>query len=219
MLGVRRDDLHRNHIGSRHPLGFTLMVRGDGIEICPRNFHRLRCRNFVLRFRSEAFFQIAQYGETGLCVVEHVPGFAAPGFDGLHVVFDADDGIGQPIGFLLRQSGRAAAAQGQGNQVADAVHNIHSPRLVEHHQAGLDAAYQRRNAVESLRGAVGPEALTECLLDARKVDNAFPHYRLRDFLVVRIFEIWQRGFVAGHYRLRRYNQPNQLLIKTIFYTQ
>ena len=144
----------------------------------------LRCRE---RRLPQPLFDVSQHGQARFGIVEHVPGFAAPGLDRFHVVLNADNGIGEPVGFPLCQPERSAGAEHRRHQVADPVHHFHGPRLVEHEQAGLDAVDQRRNIIESGRRCLRRNTLTDRFLDTRKVDNALAHDRLRhlaEFLVV-----------------------------------
>ncbi len=194
VLGVCRDDRRFNR--QRRRLvdpglgGFSFMVGGNGVQVLPGNPDGLRYRNGLFGLAAQALLEIPQDGKTGLRIVEHVPGLAATGFHRLHVVLDADDGVCQPVGFFLRQPAGPAAAQCQRDQAADAIDDVHRPRLVEHHEAGLDAANQCGNAVEALCRAGRAETLAERLLDAREIDNAFPHHCFRDILVLGILVGW-----------------------------
>ena len=54
----------------------------------------------------QAMLDIAQYRQTGLGIIEHVPGLAATGLNRLHVVLNADNRVGQAIRFFLFSSCR-----------------------------------------------------------------------------------------------------------------
>ena len=85
-----------------------------------------------------------------LGVVEHVPGIGAAVLQGLHVVLDADDGIGHCAPGAARRAPAPRLDQ-LAHLRADRIHQLHRPALAEHQQAGGDAAQQLRHVVEPLR--------------------------------------------------------------------
>ena len=138
VLGIGRDDRQRHDLGRLRSARRYLLLR-MGFDVRDRQFLR-DFRRFSFLFEARA--NVAQHREACLCVVQHVPGIGTPGFHRLHVVLDADDGVGEAIGLLLREPRRAAALQGQDDQLADAVHDVHGPGLVQHQQPGPDAPHQ-----------------------------------------------------------------------------
>ena len=223
MLGFARDDREAHHRSRSQLLRVALRLCGrqrrrrlgldlfDGKLLCRRR----RRRGVARRRLFHALFDVAQHGETGFGVIEHVPGLAAAGLHRLHVVFDADDGVGQSVRLLLRQHGGTACVQHGGDQAADAIDDLHGPCLVQHQEARLDAADQRRHVVEPGRWRLRSDALADRFLDARQVDDAFAHDRFRDFaeLVVRV------GLLRRLVRFLHLRQAKQLLFESILDSQ
>ena len=171
-----------------------------------------------LRFKT--FFQVSQYGQASLCIVEHVPGLTATRLHRFHVVLDADYRVGNPVGFLLGQARWAAAGKRQHQQLANFLDHIHGPGLVEHQETRLDTANQTRNGVDALRVTLGGDALAVGLLDSREIDDALAHDGFSNLFVVRVFVRTKRRFRIGFLQgLRRHDQTNQLLIEPILYLQ
>ncbi len=216
VLRILRDNGQRHDFGRlRHCRRFLLdRVRLDlRLRQLLRGFGHLAGGNLF-----EPLADIAQNRQAGFGVVQHVPGIGPAGFHRFHVVLDADDGIREPIGFLLREPGRSAALQRQHDQFADALHDVHGARLVQHQQAGPDAPHQRRHAVEALRRYLRRDTLTDGLLDPREVDDALAHDRLGDLLVIR--RILRRHVgLGGCRRILRYRQPDELLVQPVLNTQ
>ena len=154
VLCIGRNDRQRHDIGRLHGLGIGRCLCGLGLrgDFLGRQTHRLAQRLALRSLLREPLLDISQHRKARLGVIEHVPGLAAAGLHRFHVVLDADDRVGQAISLFLRQLFRAAALQYGRDQIADALDNLHRTRLVEHQQAGLDAANQRWNAVQPLRG-------------------------------------------------------------------
>ena len=59
------------------------------LDLCLRDLQR-RGRRWGRSFLFEPHFDVPQHGQTRFCIVQHVPGLGTSGFDGLHVVFDAE---------------------------------------------------------------------------------------------------------------------------------
>ena len=214
MLRVLGNDRHWRY-GSRPRLFCGNLLGSDCIQFRLCHFHRLFDRYFPGLLGLQPRFEIAQHAQTGFGVVQHVPGLTPAGFDCLHVILDADDGIGHAIRFFLSKPAWAAALQCQINKAADAIHNVHRTSLVQHHQPSLDTAYQCRNTVEPLRVAARCQALTDRLLDSRKIDDALAHHSFGYESVVGVLLFRQllrlftmNGFFGD-------DQIDELLVKSI----
>ena len=122
-----------------------------------------------------------------LGVLEHPPGIAPTGLQHLHVVLERDDGVGEVI--ESRPGERTEVRQRHAREhAAEPLHDLDGARLLEHQQAGRDAAHQLRHLVESLRLGRRARRLRDRVLDARHVDDAFAQHRIADlpeFLVER----------------------------------
>ena len=181
---------------------------------------QLLCRHDrLIRFLEARFehalLDISQYGETSLGIVEHVPRFAAASLHRFHVVLDADNGIGKTIGFFLRQANRTACTQHRGDQASDAIDDLHGTCLVQHEQAGFDAVDQHRNAVEPGGRRFRRDALANGFLDARQVNNALAHHRLRNLaeILIVLRRILRRVSRGGQ------READQLLLQPVFDSQ
>ena len=223
MLRIRCYNRQRNNFRSSHALGFGCFRRLV-CEYLRLEFGHVRLPD-LLRHRNrlgfrlllQPIFNITQDGEAGFGIVEHVPGLAAAGLNRLHVVLDADDRVRKPVSLSLGQLGRTTALQRQRHDLPDSIHDFHGASLAEHQQACLDASYERRHAVETLRRRLRSQALADCLLDAREVDDALAHDGLGDLLVFGI--VRQPGCLLGFGRFRRYDEPFQLLVEPVFHAQ
>ncbi len=104
VLRIRRYDRQRHNLGSLHlrliGLGRLGRLRSDLARI---ELYRLRGPWLFPGCLRDAVFEIPQYSQAGFCVIQHVPGLAASGFHGLHVILDGNDCVCQSVGFLLRQ--------------------------------------------------------------------------------------------------------------------
>ena len=212
MLGVRCHDRQRHDLGCLwgNPCRLRLNLR-------LRNPH---CRGgrFGDLFLLESQPHVTQHGQARFRVIKHVPWFRAACLDGLHVVLDADDCIRQPVRFFLREPGRAAALQRKHNKLANTLHDFHGARLVQHHQAGFDAAHQRWHAVQSLGWRLRDETLSDRLLDTREVDDALAHDGFGDLLIVgRILRRHLRVNVGQ--RILRHGETNELLVEPVLDAQ
>ena len=156
--------------------------------------------------------------EAGFGVVQHVPRIGAPVLQRLHVVLDADDGIGHSLQ-ADRIRRRRARLDEHADLLADGVHQLHRPALAEHQQSGGYAAQQLRHIVESLRREFVGFLYRgrNRFLDARQVDDAFAQHRLADlpeFLV-----LIARNIRGGIGRLDGQDQPYQLIVKAVLHRQ
>jgi hypothetical protein len=113
--------------------------------------------------------------QRSLGVVEHVPGIGAPRLQRLHVVLDADDGIGQPVQGL-RCKTRAALLHHGPEMANDAPDTLHRSRLAQHHKARLDALHQVQPVVEPGGIKRAADVLRDVFLDAREIDHALAQY-------------------------------------------
>ena len=151
VFGPGRHDRQRHDFGGLRRLRRTLRHCRLARRFDFERLDFLRRRSFLRLFESDllqAILDIPQHSEAGLRIVKHVPGFAAACLHGLHVVLDTDDGVSQPIRFLLRENRRPTGIEHGRHEIANAIHDFLGSSLVEHEEAGLDSVDQRRDVVE-----------------------------------------------------------------------
>ena len=152
--------------------------------------------------------------DADLGVVEHVPRIVAAALQSLHVVFDADDGIGHALQTQRIRRRRAGFHQ-RADVRADGIHQLHGPALAEHQQSRGDPAQQLRHVVESLRRIV-PGLVhggRYGILDARQIDDAFAQHRFAHQAELGVLVGGRIGlFVAA---LCGQDQAHQLIVEAV----
>ena len=145
--------------------------------------------------------------QRGIGIVEHVPRVGAAGLQRLHVVLDADDGIGQ----ALQRHGRQTAArlQQQSQARRDAVQALRRAGLVQHQQAGLDAAHEFGPVVETSHVHRAADTLRDVFLHARQVGHAFAQHRGLHLLEIDI------DLLCASVQAARQDHANQLLVQVV----
>ena len=157
---------------------------------------------------------IGQRPEAGFGIVQHVPGIGAAALQRLHVVFDADDGVRDPLQADGIRPGRAGFDQ-SAHLRADRIHQCNRPALAQHQEARGDPAQQLRDVVEALRREITGllHGNGNRLLDASQVHDALPEHRFADQPE---FEILVGRQLGGRSAGRRQDQANELIIETVF---
>ena len=173
-----------------------------------------RCQDVVQPRTGAGCWQDERIQAPG-CVVEHPVGCPATGLEGLHVVLQAHDRIGQafernpclvPTAPLHHLAGSHRDPFGNASRLV----------FLDHEQCGGDAAEQVRNGVQrgTIAGPLGNQR--DGFLHPRKVGEALPHHDLGHGNPFRVFPI---GGIRRRPGAIWHDQPDELLLEPVLHLE
>ena len=122
-----------------------------------------------------ALGHLRQRLQTGLRVVEHVPGIRAAGLQRLHVVLEADHRVRQAVE-VVRRNGGATGLQQLLEIARDAIDDLGGARLAQHEQPRLDAGDEAWPGIERAHVQRSGDVRGDGFLHAHQVDAAFAQH-------------------------------------------
>jgi hypothetical protein len=190
---------------------FPRCHRDGGTVIELDGLRRVRIRRLDLR---DAIRHILiERPDAHLGVVEHVPRVGAAVLQRLHVVLDADDGVGHPL-----QTHRIRRRRTRLDQASDLrpdrIHQFDRAALAQHQQTGGDAAQQLRYVIQALRRKFARLLYRDGdgFLDTRQIDDAFAQHCLADQTELVILP---RARIRCRRRRGRQNEAHQLIVEAV----